>query len=239
MIKIFKRLNIVLLVAFINCVFLNSLSLADAYESSDHIKDVIKNFVSNNITLASDETMDVQFDQVASLTLPTCTSEIIASLPKDNIKQEITSVDLTCNGVNSWHVFVPVHVAIYMKVLVAKQNIIAQDTINESDIEIGMFDKNRLYNGYYKNNDEVIGKVANQMIPAGSVINKKNIQAPIIIHRNQSVDITATSNTVSVSMKGIAKSDGALNDTIQVFNPSSKRTLDALVVGPNKAEVMS
>jgi flagella basal body P-ring formation protein FlgA len=211
---------------------------AYAYETTAHLKDVIKAFINSEITLGADESMEIYFDQLSSLVLPNCSNQIISSLPKDNNKQEITSVELTCSGVQPWHVFVPVHVAIYMKVLVAKQNILPEEAITADNVEVGVYDKNRLYNGYYKNSDDVIGQVASQLIQSGTVLTKKNIQAPIIIHRNQVVEVTATSNLVSVTMKGIAKSDGALNSTIKVLNTSSQKTFDAVVVGPNRAEVL-
>jgi flagella basal body P-ring formation protein FlgA len=38
-------------------------------------------------------------------------------------------------------------------------------------------------------------------------------------------------------MLGIAKSDGFLNDRINVLNPSSKKIIDAIVVSSTQAEI--
>lgn len=211
---------------------------AETYESPEHLKDVVKAFVTSHLNLEPDESMEVQFDQLSSYTLPTCRSGIIADLPKDHNSQEITSVELSCSGDQNWHVYMPVHVAVYTKVLVAKQTIIPQEEITAENVELGTYEKTRLYSGFFKSPDEVVGQVASLVIQPGTVITKKNVQLPIIVHRNQVIEVTVNKNAVSVSMKGIAKTDGALNSTIKVLNTSSQRTFDAVVVGPNRAEIL-
>jgi flagella basal body P-ring formation protein FlgA len=217
---------------------LGTAASADTYESQDHLKDVVKAFITAHQNLEPDETMDVQFEQLSSYTLPTCQSGIVAGLPKDHNSQEITSVELACTAEPVWHVYIPVHVAVYTKVLVAKQTITSQEELTPDNVELGSYEKNRLYSGYFKNTDEVIGQVASLVISPGTVITKKNIQFPIIVRRNQVIEVTVNKNAVSVSMKGIAKTDGALNSTIKVLNTSSQKTFDAVVVGPNRAEIL-
>lgn len=236
--KVMHNARMLLLFSGIPLFLLSTPSHASAYEETDHLKEVVKAYVNANTSLAADETMDIQFDKIASLVLPACSNDIISSLPNDNNRQEITSVELTCNGTQAWHVFIPVHVAIYTKVIVAKETIAPQTFITPENVELATYEKSRLYNGYYKNVDELQGQIANQVIQSGTAISKKNIQSPIIIHRNQVVEVTAIKNLVAVTMKGIAKSDGAMSSTIKILNTSSQKTFDAVVVGPNKAEVL-
>ena len=160
-------------------------------------------------------------------------------MPKDTSKEQISAVDLTCNGTMPWHAFLPVEVTINTKVLVARHMILQNETISDDDLDFSLTNKSRLYNGYYQNKDEISGRIAAQVITEGTIITKKNTQLPVLVHRNQSIDIIAQSHAVIVSMKGIAQSDGSLHQAVKVYNPSSKRTLDAIVVGLNKAEAIS
>ena len=209
-------------------------------ESFDTLKKAAESFLAKNISVASDESLEIHVNQVyPPLAVSVCSKPIDAAFPPDSNKDQITAVSLTCNGVQPWHVLLPVEVRINTKVYVAKNTIPANENITEDDLDYVSYDKNRLYNGFYKNKEDILGQVAAQVITAGAVLTKKNLKHPVLVHRNQVIEIIARSNSVSVSMKGIAKTDGSLNQMVTVYNPSSKRTLDAVVVGSGKAEVIS
>ena len=215
-------------------------SFANVYESWENIEAATKNFITQNVPVGSDESLEVRLIQTNSpMKVPVCSKEINAAFPQEANKAQITAIELSCDGDKPWHTFVPVSVQIYTKVVVAKRAIAANDTITEEDVDYSKYDKTRLYSGYFNDQKDVIGQQAFQLITAGSVLTKKNVQLPQLVHRNQAIDLTATRNTVVVTMKGIAKSDGRLNDVIKAYNPSSKQILDAVVVGPNRAEVLS
>lgn len=232
--------KMVKIVTVILSLILCQSSFAENYESIDHIKDVTKIFLLRNINIDHEDNIEIKVNPVNSaLQLPTCSKDIEARFPENTNKDQATGVELSCNSGNTWHILVPVEVIVNTKILVAKQNILPKETIKEDDLDYATYDKNHLYTGYFKNKDEVVGQVASHLITAGMVITKKNIQQPNIIHRNEVVNIISKNSSVSVSMQGIAKSDGSINTMIKVYNPSSKRLLDAIVVGPNKAEIVA
>lgn len=211
---------------------------AEQFEPINHLKEIAKTYVIKNVGIDPGESIEVLVNQSNSpLQVPVCGKIIEASLPENHNKEQITSVELACQGPASWRVLVPVEVQILSNVIVAKRTLTPKEVISEEDLDFTVANKNRLYTGYYKRKEDVVGKVSNHLITAGTILTPKSIQSPILIHRNQAINIISRSNAVVVTMQGIAKSDGALNEMIKVFNPSSKRTLDATVVGPNKAEV--
>lgn len=216
----------------------NSFSANFYYESVENIKTVAKNFVLKNVPLNPNETIDVQVDSPQPLSVAACSKPLDAAFPVDGNRDQVTSVELTCNGVQPWHVYVPVNVRINTNVLVAKRTIPINEVITEDDMDFAQYDRNRLYNGYFNAKENVIGQVASQLIASGTVLTKKNVQQPILVHRNQTVDLIAKTDSITVTMKGIARSDGSLNEVIKAYNPSSKRILDAVVVGSNKVEVV-
>ncbi len=235
-----RNISFSFIFVFSICLF-PAFAFADgAYETFENLKTVTENFLTKSISVASDETLDIHVNKLyPPLMVAACSKPIDASLPAGSNKDMITGVSLTCDGLQPWHTVIPVEVKINTKVLVARNMIPANEIITEDDLDSVSYDKNQLYGGFFKNKEEVLGQVAAQIIPAGTVFTKRNIKLPVLVHRNQVIDIVARSHSVSVSMTGIAKSDGSLNQVVTVYNPSSKRTLDAIVVGSNKAEVIS
>lgn len=215
-------------------------AFANRYESLETIKNVTDHFIRQTISLDTDESLKVNINPSNSLLrFPECSQPVSAALPSDANKDQISAVELTCTGTVPWHTFIPVTVEILTKVIVARHPIMMHETITEDDIEYQSWNKNQLYSGYFKSKDEVIGKTALQLISAGTVLTKKNTQLPLLVHKDQTILLVARNNNVEVSMQGIAKSDGGLNESIKAFNPSSKRILNATVTGINRAEIIS
>lgn len=213
---------------------------AEQYEPISHLKEIAKTYVIKNVGIEPGESIEVLVNQSNSpIQVPVCGKIIEANFPDNYNKEQMTSVELACNGPASWHVLVPVEVQIFSNVVIAKRTLTPKETIREEDLDFTVTNKNRLYSGYFKQKEDVVGKVSNHLITAGTILTPKSVQSPILIHRNQAISIISKSNAIIVTMQGVAKSDGALNEMIKVFNPSSKKTLDATVVGPNKAEVVA
>lgn len=241
-IMLFKNVDVhALKILLLGSFFMYSTpGFANPYEPIEHIKSVVKNFVVSNTEVNANETIDINVNQSSSqFQVPVCSREINAGLPMNGNKERISTVELTCDGAQPWRIFVPVDVQIYTKVITAKRTIPARETVMEEDIDYTLSNKNRLYTGYFTRKEDVVGNVTAHIITAGAVLTKKNLQLPILIHKNQAISLIAKSNAVVVTMTGIAKTEGALNTLIKVFNPSSKRTMDAIVIGPNQAQVVT
>lgn len=211
------------------------------FEPVENLKNVAQDFVKKNYELEENEKLEIHVSQTdLPAKLAQCTKPIEAAFPAGSSKEKITAVELTCNGANQWHAYVPVDVNHYAQIVVAKKTIAPNQVITEDDLDFASYDTKRLYSGYYKEQEKnlVIGQTTSHPIQAGTVLNKKNLHTITLIHRNQEVTLVAKSHTVEVSMKGIAKSDGGLNEMISAYNPSSKKTLSAIVVGADRAEVL-
>ena len=228
----------ILYIVLILALFANPVRAA-GFEPVEHLTTITKNFLLKNIAADSDETVVVKVNPVNAAELPICSSEIEPSVPTNTNIEQATGVELSCNGAIPWRILIPVDIAINISVVVAKDSIMPKDAITEDDLTFAIYDKNHLYNSFFKNKQDVVGLVAVHMITPGTVLTKKNLQEPTIVFRNQNVTLIDHAKGIAVSMQGIAKSDGSINTTIKVYNPASKRTMDATVVGPNKAEIVS
>ena len=57
-------------------------------------------------------------------------------------------------------------------------------------------------------------------------------RAEIVVHRTDTIDVTWSAGGLSLTMSGVAQKDGAVGDTVAVQNPSSKKMIDTLIIGP-------
>lgn len=209
---------------------------ADSFESNEHLFSVAKEYIEQVISPEEKPNVKISSEQNNAFQLAICQQPIQASLPP-SANEQISSVELRCPDAGSWHIYYPVNVEYFEKVVVAKHLLSAKQSITEGDIDIVSINKNQLYQGYFTDYVNVLGKETSHIIPAGTVLTKVNIKSPLIVKRDQIVMITVKSKSVMVSMQGVAKSDGGLNDMIKVYNPSSKKMLDAVITGPGVAEI--
>lgn len=238
MLSSYKLTRITIYILFISTLSLIQTAYSSGHESIERLKSVARTFILANIQTEPGESIEVQINQSNTpLQVASCSREIEAAFPQNSNSEQINSVELSCNGPQQWRIYIPVDVQIFSKVIVAKHTIPSKETITDDDIGYAVYNKNRLYSGFFTKKEDVIGSETAHLITAGTILSKKNLQSPLLVHRNQQINLIAKMNSIIVTMQGIAKSDGTLNSTIKVFNPSSKRTMDAVVVGPNKAQV--
>lgn len=208
------------------------------WESRDELDAKITNFLQQTLRISGDERLQIAIPSATqALKLTKCAQDIAINIP-GGAQADVTSVEVACPGNNGWHVYIPVDVQILSKVAIAKRTVPAGDMFSADDVDFAYYNRNRLYGGYFTNPEEIIGNLASHLTPQGTVLNKHNVQLPVIVHRNQTVSLIAQIGNLSVNMQGIARADGAMNDIIKVMNPSSKRILDAIVIGPNQTKVI-
>lgn len=198
----------------------------------------IANYASSHITHQDDETVEASVTTLKkNITLPACSSDIDISISKQTMGGIPNSVTLSCKEQPQWNVFIPIAVKILTNVIVANRLISSGETITTNDITFEKQDKNLLNNGFFKDEKLVVGQIARYSINAGAALTKNNVKPLPIIKNNQTITLIVRTNGIEIQMLGIAKSDGFLNDRINVLNPSSKKIIDAIVVSSTQAEI--
>jgi flagella basal body P-ring formation protein FlgA len=85
--------------------------------------------------------------------------------------------------------------------------------------------------------DAVIGQAARRPLRAGAAVLAGDLSAPVAVHRDEVVSVAYEAPGISLVLQGKALKDAAVGDTVQVLNPQSKKTIEAVVSGPGKALV--
>ncbi|MBL8770659.1 MAG: flagellar basal body P-ring formation protein FlgA [Phenylobacterium sp.] len=85
--------------------------------------------------------------------------------------------------------------------------------------------------------EALIGLAARRPLRAGAVAMGRDVSAPQVIKANDTVTLTYDNQGVSLSLQAKALSAGAVGETINVQNVTSKKTVQAVVSGPGQAAV--
>ncbi|MFI4918026.1 MAG: flagellar basal body P-ring formation chaperone FlgA [Legionellales bacterium] len=204
----------------------------------DGLKTFITDYASAHTAHQDDESVEssvISFNQ--KIVLPSCVGDIDVSLSSPNRSNQANSVTLSCKDAPTWSVFIPVTIKILTQVLVASHPLTAGSVISAADVVYEKYDKNVLTNGFFKEKQAALGLVARYSINVGAVLTKNNMKQLPIIKKNQTITLAIKTAGIEVTMLGIAKSDGFLNETINVLNPSSKKIIDAIVISSTQAEI--
>jgi len=85
--------------------------------------------------------------------------------------------------------------------------------------------------------EAVIGLAARRPLRAGAAVGSRDVSAPLVIKANEIVTLTYDNQGVSLALQAKALSSGAVGETINVQNVTSKKTVQAVVTGPGQAAV--
>lgn len=84
---------------------------------------------------------------------------------------------------------------------------------------------------------DAVGREATRMLPAGTVVRATDLIAPRLVKRGEPVTITVRAGALSIATPGRALSSGGAGDLVRVVAPSTNRTLDGIVEGPDAVRV--
>jgi len=213
-------------------------ALGQTFTDFNEFKSYIQQYVERQVPHRQDEDVKINIIQLDSNTkIPSCNQLIETKLSQQELSSTSNVVQVTCNGNQTWSLYVPLQIQVFTKVLAAARMIKPGEVIEKQDITTSKKDKYQLFDGYYTHIDQVTGKVAARVIPNGGVFARKNLKKLPLVKKKQSVKLIIKHGSIEVTMQGVALTNGFLHDQIKILNPSSKRIVMAEVVGNGKAQI--
>jgi len=149
-----------------------------------------------------------------------------------------TTVGVRCGGRSPWKVYVPVDLVITQPVLTPARALPKGHVLTADDLSTDDRDVSRMLNGYFTRPERLIGHQLVQSVTAGRVITPSMVAASAVISRGQSVTLVVRDAGLSISMKGKALADGALDHRIRVENSQSGRVVEGIVRSAEHVEVL-
>lgn len=216
-------------------------SYAASGQSLDLLKNKIESYVLNELSTYTDGKVQVQADKLdPRLNLKACAEEKLELFnPYQTPMLSTNTMGVKClEEENHWTLYVPIKINVLKTVLVAKRVLIKGKRINSDDIYQVEMDTQKLKQGYFTDSRELIGLICKHDISPDSPLNPYNIELAKLVHRGDQVTIVANNESLSVSMDGIAMSEGVLGESVRVKNLSSKRVIEAQVSGNKTVKVV-
>lgn len=156
--------------------------------------------------------------------------------PRERMGGRIT-FKVSCSTPEGWSVRVPAVIALFDDVVVAASSIPSGTQLSGKELSLQEMDVALLYRGYYRDIDQVRGFVARRPIPAGQVLSPVVVDPANLVSKGEAVTIMAEAPGISIRAMGIALTDGALGELIQVRNTKSNKVIEGRIIAPGQIKV--
>jgi flagellar basal body P-ring formation protein FlgA len=85
--------------------------------------------------------------------------------------------------------------------------------------------------------DQIIGKIARRPLRAGTAVAVHDVSSPQVIKANDAVQVAYRAGGVSLVLMGKAIGSAAIGEPVEIMNPVSKKTIQAIASGADAAVV--
>lgn len=137
----------------------------------------------------------------------------------------------TRNGVSLGSIPVPVRVSVYDSVLVTTRKLTRHDAIHAGDVTQAWTDITRYVEWTMTDPDSLAGCRAARTINAGSLVDRRWVEAIPLVQRGDRVTLEYETRGVRVTANATAMEDGYRQQTIRIKTEYADRLLDAIVTG--------
>jgi len=146
-------------------------------------------------------------------------------------------IQVSLNGAGKEIVYVRARVEVWKEIVVTGERIGKKDVISSDDVALARRDVGLLQSKYFEKLEDVVGKQALSLIPAGNVVQDWMLRVPPDVEKSEEIIIVAEMPTLKATARGVALEDGYEGDSIKVQNLDTKKELRAEVVGSGKVRV--
>lgn len=120
-------------------------------------------------------------------------------------------------------------------VLTYARNLAAGDVVQPEDVVWTDVQAHLAAGGGPSDAEQVIGLSARRALRAGAVVGARDLAAPQVIARNDTVEVAFVAGGVTLTVTGRAMRNAAVGEPVTITNPTSGRQIEAVATGPGQA----
>lgn len=124
-----------------------------------------------------------------------------------------------------------------LSVVVATRSLMRGAIVGPNDVRLQPVSPNQSQGDGFRSLEEVIGSEVIQMIGEGTVLEKRLIHAPLMVHRGDVVTVYARAAGIRVRTTARAREDGSQGDLVSVESLTERKNYIARVCGIREMEV--
>ncbi len=208
------------------------------YQSLASLHEVARDFLQSQIPLDSGNSQEIHLGRLDSrLRLRFCETGLQAFVPAGSHLQGKLTVGVQCPGGKPWTIYIPANIRVFGNVLTTSRPISRGDAITRADIIARRQEISTLSHGYYRQTEEIIGKLAMRSLPAGTPLTPRMLKARLLVRRGDDVTILANTGFLQVRSKGKALQNAARGERITVRNTRSKRIIEGIAIKAGTVQV--
>jgi flagella basal body P-ring formation protein FlgA len=162
------------------------------------------------------------------LRVAACTSPLAVSGKLPRGTQARALVRVACNSPVFWTLNVPVEIHRTADVLVLRRAVGRGENIRVEDVLVQPRVLPGLTSPYLSRTAELAGRLTRRPIPEGTAVSADALDAPLLIHRGQSVVLAARAGGVEVRAPGIALADAGAEQRVRVRNLNSLKVIEGV-----------
>lgn len=146
--------------------------------------------------------------------------------------------DVTCSGAGAWRETFVVRARVLAQVVVAAMPISARQPIRADDLRTEERDITAMPDAL-AHPEDAEAQTSRRALRPGQVVQKRFLQAELMVRRGAPVQIVARSGGVQVTHSGESLDNGSLGQTVRVRNSASGKVIDARVVDQGVVEPLN
>lgn len=150
------------------------------------------------------------------------------------LTQRQNTIQIRCNAVQSWQLYVPVRIEEIVQTVILTQNIATGSLITADMLDTASRERRFLRGSLVSDTRQIIGAKTRRAMSIGQII---TLQDLCLVCKGDVVTISVSNSGLNVAATGIAQSDGSLGDVISVLNRQSKRAVTAEVIAVNQVSI--
>ncbi len=133
------------------------------------------------------------------------------------------------DGVMQRTILVRADVDAYVEVLTVATDILRGKPIRLSDLEIQKQALSKVPSGALTSPEEAVGMISRRTLFPGMLLTNRNVEAPVVVRRNQIVPVLLQSGSLTVQAQGRALANGRVGDLINCANLNSREEYQGIV----------
>jgi len=164
----------------------------------------------------------------ARLRLAACPGPLAVDVALPRGTQSRVLARVACKNTVSWTLNVPVDIHRKADVLVMRRAVGRGENIAVGDVVVQSRVLPGLTSPYVSRPADLAGRLTRRPIPEGTAVTADALDAPLLIHRGQSVVLTARVGGLEVRAPGMAMADAAAEQRVRVRNLNSLKIIEGI-----------
>jgi flagella basal body P-ring formation protein FlgA len=124
-----------------------------------------------------------------------------------------------------------------VQVLSYTHSLMAGELIKPEDLTFSQVPSFQASQDAPRDANDVIGKIARIPLRSGAAVSVRDVSNAQVIKRGDLIEVVYQSDGISLTLQANAMASATVGDTLNVMNPSSKKVIQAVAVGPDQAVV--